>query len=85
MYWLDEGTRRKSWNATFLNRVKDQWARRKPMRTAFNATHQRPDNSAPGKVARAIAERDAQQSLGAGIPGNDFIELGQADYYAVAY
>jgi hypothetical protein len=86
LYWRDEGTRRKSWNATFLNRVKDQWARRKPsLRVISHATHQRPDNSAPGKVARAIAERDAQQSAGAGVPGNDCIELGQADYYAVAY
>jgi hypothetical protein len=86
LYWRDEGTRRKSWNATFLNRVKDQWARRKPsLRVISHATHQRPDNSAPGKVARAIAERDAKQSAGASIQGNDCIELGSGDYYAVAY
>ena len=87
MYWLDEGTRRKSWNATFLNRVKDQWARQRPKtRASDHATHQRPDNSAPAKVARAIAERDAaRQPAGAGVPPDDFIELGSGDYWAVAY
>jgi len=87
MYWLDEGTRRKSWNATFLNRVKDQWARQRPKpRASDHATHQRPDNSAPAKVARAIAERDAaRQPAGPGIPPDDFIELGSGDYWAVAY
>ena len=87
MYWLDEGTRRKSWNATFLNRVKDQWARQRPKtRASDHATHQRPDNSAPAKVARAIAERDAaRQPAGPGVPPDDFIELGSGDYWAVAY
>lgn len=87
MYWLDEGTRRKSWNATFLNRVKDQWARQRPKtRASDHATHQRPDNSAPSKVARAIAERDAaRQPAGPSVPPDDFIELGSGDYWAVAY
>ena len=53
---------------------------------ADHATHQRPDNSAPAKVARAIAERDAaRQQAGPGIPPDDFIELGSGDYWAVAY
>lgn len=53
---------------------------------ADHATHQRPDNSAPAKVARAIAERDsARQPAGPGVPPDDFIELGSGDYWAVAY
>lgn len=51
-----------------------------------HATHQRLDNSAPAKVARAIAERDAaRQPIGAGHAGDDCIELRPSDYYAVAY
>ena len=57
-----------------------------PTERQNHATHQRPDNSAPAKVARAIAERDAaRQPAGPGIPPDDFIELGSGDYWAVAY
>lgn len=57
-----------------------------PSERQSNATHQRPDNSAPAKVARAIAERDAaRQPTGTGHAGDDCIELRPSDYYAVAY
>ena len=55
-------------------------------RNGANHAHQRPDNSAVGKIARSIAERDARtQSTGQGDASNDYIELGSSDYFAVAH
>jgi DNA-binding MarR family transcriptional regulator len=55
-------------------------------RNGANHAHQRPDNSAVGKIARSIAERDARtQSAGQGDASNDYIELGSSDYFAVAH
>jgi hypothetical protein len=55
-------------------------------RNGANHAHQRPDNSAPAKVARAIAERDAaKQPAGGGYAQDDYIELRQTDYHAVAH
>lgn len=55
---------------------------------AHHATPTRPDNSAPGKIARAIAARDAARqppTTGGGYAGDDCIELGSSDYRAVAH
>lgn len=55
---------------------------------AHHATPTRPDNSAPGKIARAIAARDAARkpaTAGGGYAGDDCIELGSSDYRAVAH
>jgi hypothetical protein len=83
IFWIDTGTLRASWDATFINRAKTLW-QQQPGST--HATHQRPDNSAPAKIARAIAERNArQQPTGLGDAQDNIIELRQADYRAVAH
>jgi DNA-binding MarR family transcriptional regulator len=84
--WQDEHDQEIPKPATSAAYGQTQRNGQQPRNGAHHATHQRPDNSAPGKVARAIAERDAaRQPAGPGVPPDDFIELGSGDYWAVAY
>jgi hypothetical protein len=84
--WQDEHDQEIPKPATSAAYGQTQRNGQQPRNGAHHATHQRPDNSAPAKVARAIAERDAaRQPAGPGVPPDDFIELGSGDYWAVAY
>ena len=81
-HWLamaGQRARKVDWLATWRN-----WVRNERLRID-HAPHQRPDNSAPAKIARAIAERDARQAASASHAPDHVIELDRTDYRAVAH
>ena len=79
IFWIDDGTARASWDATFINRAKLLW---RPPSTR-HAKNQRPDNTVTGKIAAAIQRRDA--AFGQSDASSNVIELRSSDYRAVAY
>lgn len=81
-YWISVPGRhgyKLDWLATWRNWVRNQ-------RTHQHAAHQRQDNSAPGRVARAIATRNGSrgaQEPAASSESGDVIDISPGDYHEV--
>lgn len=76
-------------NAILATSIRNSWQGIfQPKPGDSHAAHQRQDKSAPGRVARAIAARDAQHrnaEPGSGSEGGEVIDIGPGDYHTVPH